>query len=272
MSNIESASGTRKRSVSESDVDRISDAVSNLSTNRSDALGVNIPEGLDVSRSSPNIHDQGSGLIDTPLGLGRGTRLQVRNNVDLGERKVRAEKACQLLIADINLWVDLMSASPPPELSVVNDGYQRFKRRIQRTSQEAILRRVSTNLTYELSGLQVKLKMIKSKAERRDRAQLNDPSYPIDTNPDNFGDEDEVFSLSQDEDENPGRNALQLQEPRNSYNDDNAILDQLEPSNVTQSDLNRSQLSTSIGQIINFVHDVSAGDCPPTPPPHLTKT
>ena len=267
MSNIESASGTRKRSVSESDVDRISDAVSNLSTNRSDALGVNIPEGLDVSRSSPNIHDQGSGLIDTPLGLGRGTRLQVRNNVDLGERKVRAEKACQLLIADINLWVDLMSASPPPELSVVNDGYQRFKRRIQRTSQEAILRRVSTNLTYELSGLQVKLKMIKSKAERRDRAQLNDPSYPIDTNPDNFGDEDEVFSLSQDEDENPGRNALQLQEPRNSYNDDNAILDQLEPSNVIQSDLNRSQLSTSIGQIINFVHDVSAGDRPPTPPP-----
>ena len=50
---------------------------------------------------------------------------------------------------------------PPPELLVIVEGYERFKRRIQRSSEEAILRRLSTQYTFQLSDYLVQLQTLK---------------------------------------------------------------------------------------------------------------
>ena len=86
-----------------------------------------------------------------------------------------------------------MSASPAPELSVVLDGYERFKRGIQRTSQEAILKRLPSHYTFILSGLQVNILRIRKKAWQRDKNDLNKPSRPSANLSECSGDEDGVF-------------------------------------------------------------------------------
>ena len=83
---------------------------------------------IEFTRSSPNISPPGSGLLETPLGVGLVTRFQVRNNPLLLERKSKAERDCNNLKKDIEQWILLMKASPPPDLLVVIEGYERFKR------------------------------------------------------------------------------------------------------------------------------------------------
>ena len=71
------------------------------------------------------------------------------------------------------------------------DGYERFKRRIQRASEEAILRRLSTQFTFQLSDLLVKLQALKKKAERRDRQELNNLRTRSSTTTNDSEDEDD---------------------------------------------------------------------------------
>ena len=80
-------SGARMRSVSESETDRISSAVLVLDSNKSPILNRQLD--IELTRSSPNISHPGSGLLETPLGIGLGTRLQVRNNLLLLESGTR---------------------------------------------------------------------------------------------------------------------------------------------------------------------------------------
>ena len=68
---------------------------------------------LDITRSNPNISPLGSGLIETPLGVGLGTRFQTRNNPHLLQQQEKAEKMCKDLITDLDIWVSAMKAPPP---------------------------------------------------------------------------------------------------------------------------------------------------------------
>ena len=131
--------GERTRSVSESETNRISPAVLTFESN-------NIPPG--------------SGLLKTPLGVGLGTHFQVQNDPLQLERKSRVERDCNNLKKDIEQWIILMKASPSPDFLVVLDGYEQFKRRIQRVSEEAILRRLSSEYTFQLSVLLVQLQSL----------------------------------------------------------------------------------------------------------------
>ena len=68
---------------------------------------------------------------------------------------------------------DSHESLPPPELLTIVEGYERFKRHIQRAFEEAILRRLSIQYTVQLSDLLVKLQTLKTRAERRERWDLN---------------------------------------------------------------------------------------------------
>ena len=110
--------GSRTRSISESEADRISSAVlfldpclSSEIQNLSPTLGRNL--NLELSRSNPNISPPGSGLIDTPIGAGLGTRLQTRNNPRLLLQQEKAEKTCRELIKDVEIWIIAMRSPPP---------------------------------------------------------------------------------------------------------------------------------------------------------------
>ena len=52
-------------------------------------------------------------MIETPLGVGLGTRFQARNNPRLLEQQSRAEKMCKDLFKDLDLWITAMKSSPP---------------------------------------------------------------------------------------------------------------------------------------------------------------
>ena len=84
-----------------------------------------------------------------------------------------------------------MKASPPPDLLVVLDGYEQFKRRVQRVSEEAILRRLSSEYTFQLSGLLVQMQTLKKRAEKHDRRALYDPKSKSSSTTDESGEEDD---------------------------------------------------------------------------------
>ena len=123
-----------------------------------------------------------------------GTHFQVRNNPLQLERKSRVERDCNNLKKDIEQWIILMKATPSPDLLVVLDGYERFKWRIQRVSEEAILRRLSSEYTFQLSGLLVQLQSLKKRADKRDRRTLNNPKSRSSSTTDKSGeDNNDVF-------------------------------------------------------------------------------
>ena len=86
------------------------------------------------------------------------------------------------------------SFPPPPELLILVEGYERFKRRIQRVSEEAILRRLSTQYTFQLSDYLVKLQTLRTRAERRERRDLNNIRSRASTSTnESEGEEENVF-------------------------------------------------------------------------------
>ena len=119
------------------------------------------------------------------------------------------------------------------------DGYERFKRRIQRASEEAILRRLSTHFTFQLSDLLVKLQALKKKAERRDRRELNNLGARSSTTTNDSEDEDDnVFSQVHTPPLFPGI----------IFNIRTKIQPLLNPSNLTQNQTNLHQLQFSLQQ------------------------
>ena len=72
--------GAGTPSISDSETDRISSAVLLLDPNKSSEKQSRSPilsqsMNLELSRSNPNISPPGSGLIETPLGVGLGTAI-----------------------------------------------------------------------------------------------------------------------------------------------------------------------------------------------------
>ena len=113
--------GSRKRSMSDSESDRISSAVRLLTQGKHSDDPIQSPPisgnvDLDITRSNPNISPLGSGLIETPLGVGLGTRFQTRNNPRLLQQQERAEKMCRDLITDLKVWISAMKVTPPPRI------------------------------------------------------------------------------------------------------------------------------------------------------------
>ena len=98
---------------------------------------------------------------------------------------------CKDLFKDLDLWITAMKSSPPPELLVMVEGYEKFKRRIQRSSEEAILRRLSTQYTFQLSDYLVQIQTLKKRAERRERRDLNNLISRPSTSTDESEDEEE---------------------------------------------------------------------------------
>ena len=185
--------------------------------------------------------------METPMGTSPGTRALTRNNTKLLERQHKVEMECNNLKRDIEIWIKLMSASPAPELSVVLDGYERFKRGIQRTSQEAILKRLPSHYTFILSGLQVNILRIRKKAWQRDKNDLNKPSRPSANLSECSGDEDGVFEP------NVRTNSLN-DEFLDNMDDDLHICD---PPLNNENELNKSKLSESIEEIRSVVRNAS---------------
>ena len=128
--------GARRRSGSLSDPDSLCSSTlkPNSGSNRPPSLITDTE--LVSSISNPDLSRTSNGYIETPIGRGISTRLQVRGGNGNAElRSQRAAKSCTNLITDIEQWLLLIKDSPPPSTEEILDSYESFKRRVQRTYQ-----------------------------------------------------------------------------------------------------------------------------------------
>ena len=256
--------GSRKRSMSDSESDRISSAVRLLNQGNHSNDPIQSPPissnvDLDVTRSNPNISPLGSGLIETPLGVGLGTRFQTRNNPRLLQQQERAEKMCKDLITDLNVWISAMKAHPPPELLVVVDGYERFKRRIQRASEEAILRKLANLYTFQLSDFLVQLRLIKVKAERRDRRELNNLTSESSTSTDELEGNDEIVFDDEEPPPIPTLSGDNIQSESSNQRCPPSTCIEPETEKRTSTTLGKSPISKSLNDIVEVVRNSHQG-------------
>ena len=161
--------GPRKRSFSESDSEKISGLSldPNSRTNQNpdaDFLSTN-----SIYCSNPDLYSTEDLYIETPVGGGRGTRLQLKKSDQWNLKHDKAVKDCNVLIKDIEKWITELSQYDSPSLDLVYDGFMKFKKRIARTSQEALIRLVDRRIVDHLASLQIRIESIRKRAERRDR-------------------------------------------------------------------------------------------------------
>ena len=170
--------GARRRSGSLSDTDSLCSSTLRPKPGSNRLPSLITDTELVSSISNPDLSCTSNGYIETPIGRGISTRLQVRGGNGNAELKSQhATKSCTNLINDLEQWLLMIKVSPPPSPEEILDGYESFKRRVQRTYQEAMLQRVDLKLTFHISDLQTKLEKVKQRAERslrKENHRLND--------------------------------------------------------------------------------------------------
>ena len=121
--------GVRRRSGSLSDTDCMQ------SSTLKPKPGSNRPHSLITdtelvsSISYPYLSLTSNGYIETPIGRGISTRLQVRGgNGNAESRSQRATKSCTNLITDLEQWLHMIKMSPLV-MNLLNVGYNKLIRR-----------------------------------------------------------------------------------------------------------------------------------------------
>ena len=161
--------GPRKRSFSESDSEKISGLSLGPDSHTNQNPDVDVLSTNTSYCSNPDLYSTEDLYIETPVGGGRGTRLQLKKSDGLNLKHNKAVKDCNVLIKDIEKWITELSQNDSPSLDLIYDGFMKFKKRIARTSQEALIRLVDRRLVDQLASLQIRIESIRKRAERRDR-------------------------------------------------------------------------------------------------------
>ncbi len=161
--------GSRKRSCSESDSDKISGLSfgPDSPTNRNPDLDIH-PDHINY-RSNPNLHSPEDLYIETPVGGGRGTRLQLKRLGGFNIKHERALKECNSLINEVEKWISDTNENDSLCLDTIYEGFLKFKKRIARVSQEALIRLVDRKVVDQLAELQIRIESLRKRAEKQDR-------------------------------------------------------------------------------------------------------
>ena len=174
--------GSRTRSFSESDIDKINEPDKVNEANLDSESQIDQNPGLissidtNVYQSNPNLTSRGE-LLETPVGRGVGTRFQFRREEGANVKQDKALKESEALIKEIEKWLDKFKHIKPPDLDKISEGAERFKRRIARISQEALIRMIDRSVIDRLADSQIRVEKLRKRAEREDRKirNLNPP-------------------------------------------------------------------------------------------------
>ena len=169
--NCDSREGHRKRSLSESDSDKISELSLAPKSPINQTLNTNSDHVFDSYHSNPNLNSPEDIYIETPLGMGRCTRLQSRCGWEFNSKHDKALKDCLNLIKEIESWLIDSYENNSLEVDIVNEVCEKYKRRIARVSQEALIRLVDRSIVGRLACLQIKLEQLRKRVEREERRQ-----------------------------------------------------------------------------------------------------
>ena len=244
--NLETGEGFRKRSLSESDTERISDTplTSGIDVSSRQILITDLE--LNHHASNPDISSPGSGLIDTPIGLGRGTRLRSGRNLPAFGPQEKLINDCAKIKKEVESWLLTVKAIPPPPIDHIYESYERYKRRVSRINQEALVRRLDMSLTFGLAELLLKLEEVKKATSRRERKELNQEGVQVVVEPDNVFVEDQLASIE------PPIASIELNKSH------------------SLSASSQNSLSETVNNIIDFVHDANLHISPVLQPSRIT--
>jgi len=242
--NFETGEGFRKRSLSESDTERVSDTPLTPGVDVSNRQCLITDLELNRHASNPDISSPGSGLVDTPIGLGRGTLLRSGRNLPAFGLQEKVINDCSKIKKEVESWLLTIKANPPPPIDHIYESYERYKRRVTRINQEALVRRLDMSLTFGLAELLLKLEEVRKATSRRERKELNPDALQAPNEPDNVFVEDQL---------------------------DNIELP------VTPTEMNKSQslsshtsLTDTVSNIIDFVHEANLHISPVLQPSMIT--
>ena len=176
--NGKSREGNRIRSLSESDSEQISNAsfTPELSSDQDPGLISSID--IYAHNSNPNLTTNPGVLLETPVGVGMGTRFQLRQVGGKTAKQEKALKDCEVLIKEADKWLEDMYAESRLDFDRIYEGAERFKRRIARTSQEALIRLIDRSVVDRLASIQISIEKLRKKAEREDKKQTQGNAIP----------------------------------------------------------------------------------------------
>ena len=104
--------------------------------------------------------------IETPVG---GTRLQIKRLGGFNAKHDRALKECNILINEIENWIADNTENESLCLDTIYEGFLKFKKRIARVSQEALIRLVDRGVVDQLAELQIRIESLRKRAEKENR-------------------------------------------------------------------------------------------------------
>ena len=138
--NDNSREGSRNRSFSESDSDRISDLTFHPTIINNLNPDIGCEDDSPVFQSNPDLSSLNDDYIESPMWSGRGTRLQRRQAPIINEKYEKALKDCLALTKDINKWFETSDDSEDDNPDKLYEAIKIYKRRIARASQEGLIR------------------------------------------------------------------------------------------------------------------------------------
>ena len=166
--NDNSREGSRNRSFSESDSVRISDLTFHPTIIDNLNPDIGCEDDSPVFQSNPDLSSLNDDYIESPMWSGRGTRLQRRQAPIINEKYEKALKDCLTLTKDINKWFETSNDSEDD-----NEAIEIYKRRIDRASQEGLIRLVDKTVLDQLASNQIRLENLRKRLDKEERQRLN---------------------------------------------------------------------------------------------------
>ena len=126
-------------------------------------------------------------------GGGKGTRLQHKRLGGLDKKHEKALRDCNTLIKEIEKWIVENKENDILCIESIHEGSIKFKKRIARVSQEALIRLVDRKVVDHLAYLQIKIESLRKRAEREDKRRSHQSRGSSSINEEIVGNTDEVF-------------------------------------------------------------------------------
>ena len=181
--------GSSRRSISESG--RHSSMEGN-DDNPPDSPGLKSEFNLDRSISNPDLNYLRENIVESPMGLGLGTRLQARQSESKAEKLARTLQRIEYLKMDVEGWAGLCVDSPPDNLTIILKNYDQLQARRKVVAREALLRGAELSVVREIEGLGTRMDNLKRLAEKKAQRRGSVPRENFLPQPPQV--EDEVFT------------------------------------------------------------------------------
>jgi len=125
---------------------------------------------LEKSVSNPDLNYLRENIVESPMGVGLGTRLQAKHKDGKEEQLARTLQKVEYLKKDIEGWAQIC-ADAPSNTFVIYANYDRLQTKRKIVAREALLRGAEMRVVREIESLGTRMDNIRKLAEKRHQRQ-----------------------------------------------------------------------------------------------------